>query len=458
MSDGRWEGPDERLGAALRELEVPEHAPGFEPGLRRRIAAEERRRRPWRGLAAAFATRRRAGFAAVAAAAVVAVLVVMFALPGSGPVGPQRALAAEVKARVASAMAAVRTMTGEVVATSRHDRSDRMHTTRFTFALTDRGDIRVRASDGSVNSAYDAATGVQRALQPSASLGGGPLFASEQRGLAPGPPDAAPSDWVVQRQLGSAVRALLADADPAVAVTTFQGRPAWRLDVDVTPNLIYADFDHLVVTVDQETGVPVDVVASLDGRLQSVLRVEKLTVNRPLPADAFSLPFPAGAEVLGQDNGFRRVPLADVAGLVGYRPLVPTSVPEGFRLAEVATAHEAQATGSEGSNPVSRMVVSLLYRRGLDQFLVTTRLRAADPAAPAQAWDDPLAAGEGIRERQEAVDLPGGALAGAQARIVIGPRSIPHLWALTGSLVVTVGGDLSRAEILSVAGSLAPAP
>jgi hypothetical protein len=226
--------------------------------------------------------------------------------------------------------------------------------------------------------------------------------------------------------------------------------------VDVTPNLIWADFDHLVVTVDQETGVPVDVVASLDGRVQRVLRVEKLTVNQPLPADAFALPFPAGAEVLGQDNGFRRVPLADVAGVVGYRPLVPAVVPEGFRLAAVAVAREAQATGSEGSNPVSRMVVSLLYQRGLDRFLVTTRLRAGDPAAPAQSWGDPLAAGEGIREREEPVDLPGGALAGADARIVIGPRSIPHLWALTGSLVVTVGGDLSRAEILSVAGSLAP--
>src|SRR5205823_11517975 len=128
----------------------------------------------------------------------------------------------------------------------------------------------------------------------------------------------------------------------------------------------------------------------------------------------------------------------------------------GYRLAEVAAAREAQPTGSEGSNPVSRKVVSLLYRRGLDQFLVTTRLRTPDAAAPASTWDDPLAAGEGIREREQPVDLSAGALAGGRAWVIIGARSIPHLWGLTDSLVVTVGGDLSRAEILAVSGSLAP--
>jgi hypothetical protein len=37
---------------------------------------------------------------------------------------------------------------------------------------------------------------------------------------------------------------------------------------------------------------------------------------------------------------------------------------------------------------------------------------------------------------------------------VLSPRATPHLWALTDDLVVTVGGDLSRAELLRVAGSL----
>jgi hypothetical protein len=38
---------------------------------------------------------------------------------------------------------------------------------------------------------------------------------------------------------------------------------------------------------------------------------------------------------------------------------------------------------------------------------------------------------------------------------VIVPRGIPHLWAKTERLVVTVGGDLGRAELVRVAESLA---
>jgi hypothetical protein len=40
------------------------------------------------------------------------------------------------------------------------------------------------------------------------------------------------------------------------------------------------------------------------------------------------------------------------------------------------------------------------------------------------------------------------------ASSVLVPRSIPHLWALTDQLVVTAGGDLSRAELIHVTESL----
>jgi hypothetical protein len=38
--------------------------------------------------------------------------------------------------------------------------------------------------------------------------------------------------------------------------------------------------------------------------------------------------------------------------------------------------------------------------------------------------------------------------------VVIDPRTIPHLWAMTDRLVVTVSGDLSRAELIAVAEAL----
>jgi hypothetical protein len=148
------------------------------------------------------------------------------------------------------------------------------------------------------------------------------------------------------------------------------------------------------------------------------------------------------------DDGFRRVPLAGVAAAAGYRPLVPAWLPAGYHLAEVAVAREAAPTGKEGGNPASRMAVSLSYRRGVDQFLVTTRLRGDG------TWSDPLASPEGYVDTPAPVSLAAGALAGADAQLDVSPQTVPHLWALTGSLVVTVGGDLDRAELTRVAASL----
>ena len=94
------------------------------------------------------------------------------------------------------------------------------------------------------------------------------------------------------------------------------------------------------------------------------------------------------------------------------------------------------------------MVVSLSYRRGFDQFLVTTRLAEGAP------WSDPLASGEGVVDHPEQITIAEGALQGAEADIVIAPRATPHLWTLADGVVVTVGGDLSRAELLRVTESL----
>ena len=40
------------------------------------------------------------------------------------------------------------------------------------------------------------------------------------------------------------------------------------------------------------------------------------------------------------------------------------------------------------------------------------------------------------------------------AQVVISAHAEPHLWALTDSLVLTVGGDLNRPELTRIADSL----
>jgi len=123
-------------------------------------------------------------------------------------------------------------------------------------------------------------------------------------------------------------------------------------------------------------------------------------------------------------------------------------VPEGFHLVTVAVAGTASPTAA-GANPVSRDVVSLAYRRGFDQLILTTRRRG-----PAGArWRDPFAI-EGVRLHASATPLARGALAGAPTTLVLDPRTPPHLWALTRALVVTVSGDLGRADLLRIGSSL----
>jgi hypothetical protein len=287
-----------------------------------------------------------------------------------------------------------------------------------------------------------------RGLNEAAALQSRHRFASVVTGVPPGPPDGGPSaDDFVQRRLGSIVRILVAAKDPRVTEVVFDGRKAWQVALPTEPNRAYADFDRLGVTIDQETGIVLRAVYTLQGKLESELRVQQFVVDRPLPPSTFRLRFARGAEVLRSDEGFRHVPLGRAASVVGYQPLAPGRVPGGYRLAEVAVARKP-ATAAQVENPPSRGVVSLSYRRGFDQFLVTTRKRGAG------RWRDPLGPPTGLQAHPQPVTLHGGALDGITAELEIDPRTTPHLWALTPKLVVTVSGDLTRDELLAVAQSL----
>jgi hypothetical protein len=430
---GRPHYRDAALGAALRELHVPDHRSGFEQELqqllkREQALASRRRYRAW-GLRAA-----------VGAAVLALVLVLAVTRLASGP-----ALASRVQAKAAAALAEGRTMRGVIVWRLVRPQAQ---VSRWRFAMTAQGDLRATALDGSADSVYDAPAGVLRVLNVAEALESRHRFASVVTGVPPGPPDGGPSaDDFVQRRLGSIVRILVAARDPRVTETVFEGRKAWQVALPTEPNRAYADFDRIDVTIDQETGIVLRAVYTLHGELQSELRVERFVVDRPLAPSTFRLRFRPGAEVLRSDEGFRRVSLARAPSVVGYGPLVPERVPDGYRLAEVAVARRSD-TAQQVENPPSRAVVSLSYRRGFDQFLVTTRRRGSGH------WRDPLGPPTGLQAHPESVTLHGGALDGVTAQLEIDPRTTPHLWALTPTLVVTVSGDLTRDELLAVAQSL----
>jgi hypothetical protein len=459
---------DEPLGAELRRLDVPDHGPDFFTRLRDRLShdAPGRRRRP--PVLVGFA----------AAAVVLAVVAASALLSGDGTTPPFRPSpsdtrlisATEVRARVSTALSSLRSLSGEVTIECAVPRGDctptggGRSTLRWSFVTTAAGDERITGIGRRDDVAYSASRREQRSLTE------GPPGAQIITNLPPGPPDQAARPSVLRRDVASVVRAFLTTTDDVpVTEVTEQGRPAWRLVTPVTPNKLAgpgASGDQLEVVVDRETGFPLRVTESLAGRFLHEVRLSNLVVDTPVDPASFTIDFPAGVTPFRQDVGFRAVALSELRAAAGYQPVLPApaSLPAGYQLAEVTVATVAQPTGTEGGNPQSRNVVSVAYRRGFDRIVVTTRstgsarrcsitLPGSDPSA---CWADPLASGEGFVDQPQRFAVAAGALAGAQAELVVSPRGVPHVWTLDDRLVVTVAGDASPDELRRMAESFAP--
>ncbi|MCZ7663922.1 MAG: hypothetical protein M5U22_13805 [Thermoleophilia bacterium] len=331
---------DELLGAALRRLDVPEHGPDFFSELRERVEAEDSAERSGsrRSTASRHPWWRRPVARLVAVPLVAAAMLVIWAWSGRpvpDVIKVKPATAAEVQAKLDTALRTIRSLRGVLVVSHLEETTGAMDEMRWTFASTARGDFRLSGVSRQEDLAYDAATGVERVL----ARDGDWVVASERIGLAAGRPDPWPSDFMLERELGSVVRALRNAEDPGVRETTLDGRPVWVLDAAVQPNrLSTGSGDHLEVTVDQATGFAVRIVESRGGQVVYEIRLEDLEIDPALPADTFTLRFPEGVEVGHLDQGFRRVDLDQVEGAVGYAPLVPAWVPEGYELTEVAVA------------------------------------------------------------------------------------------------------------------------
>ncbi len=486
-------GRDLVLGAALRALPAPEHAPGFFEALQAQLESDgkaeagfpsrtpdlptanvvgdnvvplARPRRQWR--------RQTLRFSVVAAAAGVIGVAVGANLDGPPSVTPGgggkprvvAVTAVEVAQKLQTALSSVKNLRGTLVF------RDVDGEVRSRFVVTDDGDFRQSGITRQEELAYDASTGIERGyfIDPT-----GPDFGGERRGISPGQPDEGPADWVLQRELGSTVRAILAeDTALTVTATTYDGRDVWQLDTDVEPNKIGGGGDHLAITVDQETGYPVRVVETIKGAFFRELQLTDLVANSgQVDRAEFTVDFPPGVEVSRFDAGWKRLESLDrVQALAGYAPLVASAdaLPEGFELRQISTVNKAGGTGVEGLNPVTREGVSLAYHRGLDRILITTRLRGPiidgrEPGSlPGQcteclgnsSWSDPLASGEGFIDDPEELTVAAGALIGSPAQLLIRPRTTPHVWAVGTSLVVTVSGDATREELLAILESLQP--
>ncbi len=170
----RDEQRDDRLGAALRELRVPEHAPGFASALRARLdeepapASAPDAARP-RGRRLRIPRLALGGVLATALAVLVAAFLLLTPNDGGrapGGLGAAPATAAELGARVGDALARIETLQAVLVVTERPSPDLPLKTTRYRLLRDSAGDERAWRRSAAASTAPSTPAQASRARRP----------------------------------------------------------------------------------------------------------------------------------------------------------------------------------------------------------------------------------------------------------------------------------------------------
>jgi hypothetical protein len=363
---------------------------------------------------------------------------------------------------VAATMAQASTLQGTVTLTSYNVTGDPLASS-YTFLRSENGSFRVTAINGGYDAGYDAVTGTRRQV----SVYEGRVTLREETGMPPAGPDPSPTEdvqaLVFLGEFGKVVTALRAAGEVRVEEETIERQPVWIFEADITADAPGGPeaADHLRVVIDKASAVPVEITRSAGGEPLESVRLEGVVVGEPIPPEALAVPVPEGAAVATTDYGFERLEsVGDVAAEVGYPAATPVFLPDGFQLAELAVALAAgdpisgvgSRTGRGGANPASIGVVSIVYRRGLEELVVTIR-RAGDPDLG--TWSDPFGT-DGLVTEPVARTLGAGRFINLDVEVLVDPNFVPHLWGVNTAddFVLTVAGSVTAEELVQIAESL----
>lgn len=326
----------------------------------------------------------------------------------------------------------------------------------YRLTLARDGSFRWTAADGSNDAAYDASTG--RAVElvsagPTASPSRPNAFVttdvpagrSEQGIFHPDPLD----------PMGSFVISLARAGDPRITTSTVAGRAAWHYDGPTLQDRNGGEGapNHAVADVDQASGVLLRLQRRVDDKVVTEFSAGDVMTSDRIDRSRYQLEVPAGAKKQQYSRGFVPGSLDQAAAQAPYDLLVPEHVPDGFTLGwapgSVSVNREvASPSGPEGANPPSKPVTSMTWRLGAQELTITLR-----PTDGAPEWNDPLGAEGMVPDAQPVrIELPG--RPPLEGTVVVDGPLTPHLWGITGDLVVEISGDLSRDELQRVAASL----
>ncbi|MEN8042082.1 MAG: hypothetical protein ABFR95_11325 [Actinomycetota bacterium] len=206
------------------------------------------------------------------------------------------------------------------------------------------------------------------------------------------------------------------------------------------------------ITVDTDSLIPV-LRVEIDNGDRHVIDEASIEI---IPFSRADLAVTLGHEEDGyywtQDFGFEAAAFDELAELSGYTPLVPTWLPGGFTLSQIAFASDP---GSYLFG--SRDAVALVYRNRSSHITVTVR-----PTNPEQDWQDPW---DKRWDNPPPVDgtlthtSPTGVFTIVPAFEVETTYDWEtHALGESGDLFVTINGAVSPDDVVRMIDSLAPAP
>jgi hypothetical protein len=507
---------DPRVGAAIREIAVPEPEQDFAATLAARLdaaASTEAAARPALTVVSLRRRRRLVVAAAVAAAAVAAVFLIMLLGPGReaalngdlprpiAPLGgPEPATAKQVIRASLQATGSAAFLKGVMTAgIVRHGRF--VPGASETFLVSSTGSYRISARKlsragstlpsnfgwlstpyGQMQAAQDAPhrTGTVIWIVPDPS---DPALVL--RDMAAGQPYLGrffPAELPLL-QLRSYLRQLLERDALVLRQVSVGGRKCWVIDTTMASggDGSWGPVAYRVrIAVDERTLFPVR-FTSASAAAVSQVRISYADAGTP-PADAFKLAIPQRAHLVPTGQEFSAGPNGSTAGFTAIdfgdqtllrdwihdTPGFPTWVPGGF--ARTGATYSATGGVDDGSGmrpEQDSCIVSLAYRRGFDAIYV-----GAEPTQHGYGFaelngkkyrihsGDPFAQLYGRRwryyqSRTRDFAIRSGPFAGRVAHIVVDPSVLPHLWVRDVMFTATVSGDLSAAEMVHVVESLA---
>ena len=307
-------------------------------------------------------------------------------------------------------------------------------------------------------------------------------------------PPAPPESTLIEAQsfplwqVRAYLRTMLGDRRVKFATGRLDGRRVWLLTTSE-----FSPGSHgrgsrgtpVTIAIDARTRMPLR-ISGYSGNGE--LRIDSAAYAAKPPASAFVLPKPPAGQThdtskdaLGPPLSFPGLPFGSAAAMkkaVHDVAAFPGWLPRGFALqvgAHTIPSGSVELPRRFGVPPrsIPNTIVALAYRRGFDAAYITVRPDSrlqyktyevvpgtkkrvrVDTSDPFVTWVSPQDR-PGLRAHTADVRLTAGAYSGSVAHIVVDPGYWPHLWVRRGPWVATVSGDLTRAEMVRIAESLAP--